>query len=167
MEAMTFQGLVSLGKAPAFTTLQCVTTNSKHFKVGESYDVQIDETGRSCLIDEGSKKRLFTASTFVPDNDERGDPGGEPEEGPAPALDIVRNPQHYARLPIQPIEFIIKNDLPGHVSNIVKYSCRAGHKLYPGMDEVQSEIKDLEKAKDWAEKRIRYLKGEPICGAPD
>jgi len=76
--------------------------------------------------------------------------------------DLVKNPPHYSRMTIQPIEFIIENNLPGHVANIVKYSCRAGHKIYPDMDEVESEIKDLEKAIDWARKRVRYLKGDPI-----
>jgi len=71
--------------------------------------------------------------------------------------DLVKEPPHYTRFKIQPQEFMIENNLPCHVGNIIKYSCRAGHKLYENMDAVQSEIIDLQKAIRWAEKRIEKI----------
>lgn len=74
--------------------------------------------------------------------------------------DIVAAPSHYTRMPIQPKEFIVRNNLPWHVGNPLKYICRAGHKLYPGKDQVQSEIIDLEKAINNIQMRINVLNGE-------
>lgn len=78
------------------------------------------------------------------------------------ATDIVKQPPHYVRWKIQPIVFLMENNVTGHVFNIVKYAMRAGFKLYPNMDATQSEIKDFEKVIDYAEKRIRQLQGKPI-----
>ena len=82
----------------------------------------------------------------------------------APQDDIVVRPSHYTQFPIEPVEFVMKNDPEGKFAkgNIIKYTCRAGSKLYPGMDAVESEIIDLEKASRYAEMRIRQLKGEDI-----
>jgi hypothetical protein len=44
--------------------------------------------------------------------------------------------------------------------NIVKYATRAGFKLYPDQDAVQSEITDLKKVIRYAEMRINQLNGE-------
>jgi len=46
------------------------------------------------------------------------------------------------------------------VGNICKYAVRAGHKLYPDMNEIESEITDLEKVIRYAEMRINLLNGE-------
>ena len=43
--------------------------------------------------------------------------------------------------------------------NIVKYASRAGHKMYDGMDEQESEITDLNKVIRYAEMRINQIKG--------
>jgi hypothetical protein len=80
---------------------------------------------------------------------------------PAPEPDVVRRPAHYARWKIEPITFIMENDLPFYKGNPVKYIVRAGHKLYEGKDAVQSEIIDLEKAARMIEMRLGQLKGEP------
>lgn len=74
--------------------------------------------------------------------------------------DIVDNPSHYTRYSIQPKTFILRNNLPFHVGNICKYAVRAGHKLYPDMNEIESEITDLEKVIRYAEMRINLLNGE-------
>lgn len=74
--------------------------------------------------------------------------------------DIVNKPSHYTRFKIEPVTFIMRNDLPFHVGNIVKYACRAGHKPYPNQDETQSEITDLKKVMRYAEMRINLLQGE-------
>jgi hypothetical protein len=80
----------------------------------------------------------------------------DPHEG------IVTNPPHYTRWAIEPIEFLYRNRVEGHIFNIVKYSMRAGHKLYPGMDAVQSEIVDLKKAARNIEMRINLLEGKEV-----
>jgi len=54
----------------------------------------------------------------------------------------------------------LRNNLPFHVGNICKYAVRAGHKLYPDMNEIESEITDLEKVIRYAEMRINLLTGE-------
>jgi hypothetical protein len=80
----------------------------------------------------------------------------DPHEG------IVTKPPHYIRWAIEPIEFLYRNRVEGHIFNIVKYSMRAGHKLYPGMDAVQSEIVDLKKAARNIEMRINLLEGKEV-----
>jgi hypothetical protein len=80
----------------------------------------------------------------------------DPHEG------IVTKPPHYTRWAIEPIEFLYRNRVEGHIFNIVKYSMRAGHKLYPGMDAVQSEIVDLKKAARNIEMRINLLEGKEV-----
>ena len=76
--------------------------------------------------------------------------------------DIINKPSHYSRFAIEPIEFIMRNGLPFHIGNIIKYSLRAGFKLYEGMDENESEIVDLGKVIRYAEMRINQLKGDSI-----
>jgi hypothetical protein len=76
--------------------------------------------------------------------------------------DIVNRPSHYAKWKIEPITFVMENDLPFWKGNIIKYAVRAGSKLYDGMDAVQSEITDLEKVRRYAEMRVNQLKGEGV-----
>lgn len=73
-------------------------------------------------------------------------------------LGYNKGPSHYTRLPIQPLDFIEQNDLPFWAGNVIKYVCRAGHKVYPGKGLAESEILDLEKAADYLTRRIRALK---------
>lgn len=72
----------------------------------------------------------------------------------------VARPDHYAKWVIEPITFIMRNGFEFWRGNIVKYSARAGSKLYDGMDEVQSEITDLKKVMRYAEMRINMLEGK-------
>ena len=74
--------------------------------------------------------------------------------------DLVNKPSHYTRYPIEPVTFIMRNDLPFHVGNIVKYAVRAGYKVYPDMDKTKSEVTDLKKVIRYAEMRINLLEGE-------
>jgi hypothetical protein len=76
--------------------------------------------------------------------------------------EIVVRPSHYARYLIEPITFIMRNGFEFWRGNIVKYASRAGHKLYPGKDEVESEIIDLQKVIRYAEMRINQLQGETV-----
>lgn len=75
---------------------------------------------------------------------------------------IVTRPSHYTKWVIEPITFIMRNKMEFWRGNIIKYAARAGSKLYDGMDEVQSEIADLEKVRRYAEMRINELKGEDV-----
>lgn len=74
--------------------------------------------------------------------------------------DHVKRPSHYTQYTIEPIEFIMHNELPFHTGNIVKYAVRAGHKMYPNMDKIMSEITDLQKVMRYAEMRINQLRGK-------
>lgn len=76
--------------------------------------------------------------------------------------DIVKRPSHYTRWVIEPIEFIMRNGMEFWRGNVIKYVCRAGFKLYPGADAVESEIIDLEKAIRYCEMRINQLKGDTV-----
>lgn len=78
------------------------------------------------------------------------------------APDLIEQPYHYSRLAIQPRDFSMRNNLPVHAGDAIKYIVRAGHKLYPEMDSVESEKKDLEKAIDWLQARINLLNGEIV-----
>lgn len=96
-------------------------------------------------------RELADAEPDVESPDER--------EGPA---GLIRLPSWYTRFVIEPITFIMMNGLNFWQGNIIKYTCRAGLKLYDGMDEVQSEITDLEKTRRYAEMRINQLKGKEV-----
>lgn len=71
--------------------------------------------------------------------------------------DLIRNPSWYAQFKIQPADYSMDNNLPHHVGSIIKYVTRAGHKLYPDCNALESERIDLEKAMDWAAKRIKKI----------
>jgi len=73
---------------------------------------------------------------------------------------IVNEPKHYARWAFEPITFVMLNGFEFWRGNIIKYTSRAGYKLYEGMDQVQSEITDLEKVIRCSQMRINQLKGK-------
>tara|TARA_R110000824_G_scaffold350281_1_gene537216 strand:- start:399 stop:641 length:243 start_codon:yes stop_codon:yes gene_type:complete len=73
--------------------------------------------------------------------------------------ELIRKPAHYARWQIEPITYTMMNDFEFWRGNIVKYASRAGHKMYDGMDEQESEITDLNKVIRYAEMRINQIKG--------
>ena len=77
---------------------------------------------------------------------------GEQEE----LFDEISAPKHYARWAIEPYEFIAQNKLEFWRGNIIKYVMRAGFKG----DGWEAEIKDLEKAKQYIDMRIKDIKGE-------
>ena len=79
-----------------------------------------------------------------------------------PEEDVVNQPTHYARWLIEPITYIMRNGFEFWRGNIVKYASRAGFKLYPGKDAVESEIIDLEKVIRYAQMRINQLNGEEV-----
>lgn len=75
----------------------------------------------------------------------------EPSETIQPTDPV--NPEHYSRYAIQPIEFILRNNLPFDIGNVIKYALR-----YDEKDGIQ----DLEKAIRNLQFRIALLKGEPV-----
>ena len=56
---------------------------------------------------------------------------------------------HYTKFPIQPYEFISKNDLSFFQGNVVKYVCRYLNK---------NGVEDLEKIKHYCDLEIKKLK---------
>lgn len=66
--------------------------------------------------------------------------------------DNVMHPAHYARWAMEPIEFIMVNDLPGWLANVIKYVMR-----YDAKDGLQ----DLYKARSYLDMKIRQLEGHP------
>lgn len=74
--------------------------------------------------------------------------------------DIINQPSHYTDNVIEPIELIMRNDLPFALGNVVKYVSRAGKKKYEGMTEQESEITDLKKAMRYLEMQINLIEGK-------
>lgn len=72
---------------------------------------------------------------------------------------IIKKPAHYERYKMEPINFIMLNDMEFWRGNIVKYVARAGFKPYPNQDAVQSEITDLGKVQRYCQMRINQLEG--------
>ncbi len=68
--------------------------------------------------------------------------------------DAIRNPKHYERYAIEPVSFIMNNELPFWMGNVIKYIMRAGYKSNT------DEITDLEKAKRYIDMRINQLRGQ-------
>lgn len=73
---------------------------------------------------------------------------------------IVVTPAHYTAWNVEPVEFILRNDMEFWRGNVIKYVMRCGNKQYDGMDKSQSEITDLEKAKRYIDMRINTLRGK-------
>lgn len=160
-EPMTVAQLKAAGLLTLGNTYLCVADSdndgkSMLFTKGARYDT----TCGGLQTDRGRSVDSARTSLFIIANEDQ--TCAAPEEPAEEEEDIVANPAHYARFAIQPLEFAMRNRLEGHVWNIVKYTCRAGHKLYPGMTTEESEVKDLEKSIDIAQKRIRMIKGEPL-----
>ena len=76
--------------------------------------------------------------------------------------DIVQQPDHYARFKIEPITFIMKNELEFWRGNIIKYGTRAGYKIYDGKSQKESEITDLEKIKRYCDMRINQIEQKEV-----
>ncbi|MGB1651133.1 MAG: DUF3310 domain-containing protein [Acidimicrobiales bacterium] len=72
----------------------------------------------------------------------------------------IDNPSHYSRWKIEPITFIMENEVEFWRGNIIKYAMRAGYKHRDGLKDWEAEIEDLEKIRRYAEMRINHIKGE-------
>lgn len=62
------------------------------------------------------------------------------------ALDKQVSGQHYKNMLIQPVEFIVKNNISFLEANVIKYVCR--HKEKNGIDDINKAIHYLELAKE-------------------
>jgi len=77
--------------------------------------------------------------------------------------DPINKPAHYANYKVEPITFIMGNEMSFWRGNLVKYASRAGLKLYPDMNREESEITDLRKVQRYCEMRINeILKKDPL-----
>lgn len=76
--------------------------------------------------------------------------------------DKVILPAHYAKFAIEPIEFIMMNDLPYWCGNVIKYVVRAGSKKYDDLSLVESEKRDLQKAARYIEMRLLQLEDRSV-----
>lgn len=77
-----------------------------------------------------------------------------------PKKEVVKRPSHYTRWKIEPIVFLMQNNVEFWRANIVKYCMRAGFKEYHDQSLTQSEITDLRKAIRYCEMRINQLEGK-------
>ena len=72
--------------------------------------------------------------------------------------DPVNSPSHYTRGKMEVIDFIEDQGLNYHLSSVLKYVCRAGHKgAYPGQTQRDMEIEDLKKAAWYLNRYIQCL----------
>ena len=79
-------------------------------------------------------------------------PAEEPRT-PASALDIQEGGQHYKKYAIQPIEFVVRNNVPTLESNALKYILRHGDK---------NKMEDLRKARHYLELMAEMYYGEKL-----
>jgi hypothetical protein len=83
-----------------------------------------------------------------------GDPADIRAANDAPEFNecgAVTEPSHYTQWKIQPISFIMRNDMPFWMGNVLKYCMRADQK---------NGVEDLRKAIRYIEFRINQLEGE-------
>lgn len=62
------------------------------------------------------------------------------------ALDTQVSGQHYKNMIIQPVEFIVKNNISFLEANVIKYVCR--HREKNGIEDLNKAIHYLELAKE-------------------
>lgn len=70
--------------------------------------------------------------------------------------DEIKKPSHYHRYKIEPVTFIMDNQIPYAEGNVIKYICRWRFKY----SETKDRIKDLEKAKQYIDLLIQKEKQE-------
>jgi Protein of unknwon function (DUF3310) len=69
--------------------------------------------------------------------------------------DTINSPSWYTRGKIEVIEFIEDQGLPYHLSCVIKYVTRAGHK-----DETKT-LEDLKKARWYLDRYIQWVEATP------
>ena len=68
----------------------------------------------------------------------------------------ITRPSHYEQYAFEPVTFIMKNDLPFWMGNVIKYVMRAGDKVNT------NETTDLKKAARYIQMRINQLEGREV-----
>lgn len=66
--------------------------------------------------------------------------------------DAVVRPDHYTRFKLEPVHFIMENELPFWCGNVIKYSLR-----YDAKDGIQ----DLKKARRYLDMQIKRMEADP------
>jgi hypothetical protein len=74
-------------------------------------------------------------------------------------MNAATNPNHYLQYEIEPIEYIMRNEMEFWRGNIIKYATRCGSKQYDGLTVEESEVLDLQKVQRYAEMRINMIMG--------
>jgi hypothetical protein len=74
-----------------------------------------------------------------------------PSPAETKASDAVNRPSHYARFKIEPIHFIMENNLEFWQGNVIKYTLR-----WDGKDGLQ----DLKKARRYLDMQIKKMEGD-------
>lgn len=67
--------------------------------------------------------------------------------------DVVSRPSHYTQYKQEPVTFIMTNDLPFWMGNVIKYVMRADDK---------NGVEDLRKAQRYIEMRINQMNGKDV-----
>lgn len=65
--------------------------------------------------------------------------------------DPIVRPHHYSRFAIEPIEFIMRNNLGFAAGNVVKYLCR---------HDAKNGVEDLKKARRYLDMWIKQIEGD-------
>ena len=65
--------------------------------------------------------------------------------------DLITRPPHYTRFKIEPLTFIMANDLPFWLGNVIKYCCRY---------DAKDGLHDLKKARQYLDTKINELEKE-------
>jgi len=68
--------------------------------------------------------------------------------------DKISKPKHYARYKIEPVVFIMENNIPYCEANAIKYLCRWRYKHKAWGEKLE----DLLKAREYIERRILQVK---------
>jgi len=71
--------------------------------------------------------------------------------------DQVKKPNHYFRYKIEPISFIMQNDIPYAEANAIKYLCRWRYKHLT----KEKQLEDLHKAKQYIDILIEKETQDP------
>jgi hypothetical protein len=71
-------------------------------------------------------------------------------------------PKHYQTNTIDVIDFATAYGLNFNLGSVAKYIARAGRKTYDGLTDKESELKDLEKAREFLDREIQTVKDKSI-----
>lgn len=144
---------------------ECDVVAGMSYQVARAYDTLTSSVGVRdgagsiyCLL--AGEYELLEPGTVVTNTPRAGEPEGArdrpvtnygADNKVTAASDPVHRPHHYARYVIEPIEFIMKNNLPFWLGNVVKYGLR-----YDAKDGIQ----DLKKARRYLDMQIKRMEGD-------